>query len=1066
MPDGKDPLKPTSVGKPTPRGPAPLMNAPVDPTKTVTAIARAPKFVGHRTRFVANPEGEPGFGTRSVDAGIAPDQGVGLFSNDPRGGSEKKLNPPARGGSDHANPVSMGQAKPQPLARGGVNAERPKVVSTHTPKDGGSQIPPAESQGAVPPVTSSGSTQPSRGKNFLWMPMVTTKPVVPQMAPRKLAPLPAAPANPVPATPAPAPPTPVANRKQFLADRRAMLVDIVEKRNQAKRAAMLDLLAKRAGELPQEKPSPSKGARGSHPAASSLRASGAKLKPSAPVQRGPKAEPVRQQKPPTPINAAVAPKAAPPARPREASLAPTEGSRVVYTVKTPQFGDVAIRENAAPGKRPTYSVHVADAKHWTSAKHAAKAMGARVEGGVAHFDSPNAAREFAESLAIDPTRRRVRENDLGQAVVEDLDHADEFEIGGEPSTPSPKEPKASAGIKRARSGKPSPRPENASPATAAEEARSGGPPSHATDATAKASPTKSSTTPTTAPATSAGGTASTSTNATGSSPASRANPSVAGSNPPSAPSGISPSRQILEAMRKADLATSSGAPITFDRLRPHLTGPLADKDTFDKAVLQMGRDGLVSLHRHDFPAGQSEEAVRQMVPDGQGGQYFTISRRSTTPKATGGGVEPSTPSSISPNRQQPAASPAASAAVPASSGNPTGPVPTSAAPATPAGAKASARSRSRTATSAGAAASSAGRPAPPSASAPSATATANTDPLDNRGSPERKAVAARVLAEYRGRLPTPKDSPYADMERTQKSNALQEANRHINDAIVQKGREARARAEATIEKRRAGALRLSPRGGEVKLLEESGHVPVGRKTTLDLATDRIQKSRDRQRQQANVYRDTLNAPDWSRSDVNFLKKAIQDKRHGLTDEEVSQAKNQIREWERIAAAKPFPKPRQSKGKAAPFGKSKPAPEVASPTPVDKPEPSGFDESGYPKATSKVDKLAARKHLNNTIHWHVAGKKVHVQSTGLAGAVHWAIKDAVDGHGSPDIAKAGPYTIQADIDGGKVKGIYLKLLEGRYRVPLDRQEVQGHDTGGAVLAAIKRAMRSLAGDDES
>ncbi|MFO0959162.1 MAG: hypothetical protein U0800_17320 [Isosphaeraceae bacterium] len=88
-----------------------------------------------------------------------------------------------------------------------------------------------------------------------------------------------------------------------------------------------------------------------------------------------------------------------------------------------------------------------------------------------------------------------------------------------------------------------------------------------------------------------------------------------------------PALQILDAMRRADPATSSGAPITFDRLRPLLAGPLAGKAAFDEAVLRLGMQGLVSLHRHDFPAGQSEAEREQMVPDGRGGYYVTISRR-------------------------------------------------------------------------------------------------------------------------------------------------------------------------------------------------------------------------------------------------------------------------------------------------------------------------------------------------------------------------------------------------------------------------------------------------------
>lgn len=86
---------------------------------------------------------------------------------------------------------------------------------------------------------------------------------------------------------------------------------------------------------------------------------------------------------------------------------------------------------------------------------------------------------------------------------------------------------------------------------------------------------------------------------------------------------------ILNAMSQADPATSTGAPITFDRLRPLLDGLLPSKPAFDAAVLELGKQGLVSLHRHDFPHGLSEAEREQMVPDGKGGYYFTISRRAS-----------------------------------------------------------------------------------------------------------------------------------------------------------------------------------------------------------------------------------------------------------------------------------------------------------------------------------------------------------------------------------------------------------------------------------------------------
>lgn len=104
-------------------------------------------------------------------------------------------------------------------------------------------------------------------------------------------------------------------------------------------------------------------------------------------------------------------------------------------------------------------------------------------------------------------------------------------------------------------------------------------------------------------------------------------------------------------------------------------------------------------------------------------------------------------------------------------------------------------------------------------------------------------------------------------------------------------------------------------------------------------------------------------------------------------------------------------------------------------------------------------------MSSGAKWKVGGKQHHTQSANLGNAIHWAIKDATEGHGSPELAKVGPYTVQADIVDGKVKGLFLKLLGSRYKVDLDRQAMSGHDPGGHLLDCIKRAIRSIAGNDD-
>lgn len=86
-------------------------------------------------------------------------------------------------------------------------------------------------------------------------------------------------------------------------------------------------------------------------------------------------------------------------------------------------------------------------------------------------------------------------------------------------------------------------------------------------------------------------------------------------------------RRVLDAMTEVDLATMNGAPVSFSSLRARMLPPLTDKATFDQAVWRVGTKGRVSLHRHHFPAGCTQAERDAMVPDGQGGFYYSISRR-------------------------------------------------------------------------------------------------------------------------------------------------------------------------------------------------------------------------------------------------------------------------------------------------------------------------------------------------------------------------------------------------------------------------------------------------------
>jgi hypothetical protein len=101
---------------------------------------------------------------------------------------------------------------------------------------------------------------------------------------------------------------------------------------------------------------------------------------------------------------------------------------------------------------------------------------------------------------------------------------------------------------------------------------------------------------------------------------------------PSVTAGLEPKDSVLEqvlleALAEADPASANGAPVSLARLRARVAHPLTEKAIFDGTVWRLGLRGLVSLQRHDFPAGCTEAERAAMVPDRQGGYYTTISRR-------------------------------------------------------------------------------------------------------------------------------------------------------------------------------------------------------------------------------------------------------------------------------------------------------------------------------------------------------------------------------------------------------------------------------------------------------
>ena len=51
------------------------------------------------------------------------------------------------------------------------------------------------------------------------------------------------------------------------------------------------------------------------------------------------------------------------------------------------------------------------------------------------------------------------------------------------------------------------------------------------------------------------------------------------------------------------------------------------KEEFDQQALALARAGRVSLHEHDFPAGQTPERRAELITDGAGRYYVGLALR-------------------------------------------------------------------------------------------------------------------------------------------------------------------------------------------------------------------------------------------------------------------------------------------------------------------------------------------------------------------------------------------------------------------------------------------------------
>lgn len=84
---------------------------------------------------------------------------------------------------------------------------------------------------------------------------------------------------------------------------------------------------------------------------------------------------------------------------------------------------------------------------------------------------------------------------------------------------------------------------------------------------------------------------------------------------------------ILERMPVVEPAAQSGALVSVRDLRRSLEFQEVNHDAFDRAVLQLGRQGRIALHRHDYVSSLTSAERDELVTDGQGNYYVGIALR-------------------------------------------------------------------------------------------------------------------------------------------------------------------------------------------------------------------------------------------------------------------------------------------------------------------------------------------------------------------------------------------------------------------------------------------------------
>lgn len=86
-------------------------------------------------------------------------------------------------------------------------------------------------------------------------------------------------------------------------------------------------------------------------------------------------------------------------------------------------------------------------------------------------------------------------------------------------------------------------------------------------------------------------------------------------------------QEILAAMSRLNSQASRGALVYVAELRAALTQQFPDKESFDRAVLELAKTGKVQLQSHAWPGRLSESDRNALVPNGRGGFFDAIGLR-------------------------------------------------------------------------------------------------------------------------------------------------------------------------------------------------------------------------------------------------------------------------------------------------------------------------------------------------------------------------------------------------------------------------------------------------------